>query len=433
MKKLIGILMICFALVPIAIQAQWDEQFFFPHINSLSFPTKDFGMAACENYYNHTDTSFTADSSAIILISDSGGTWNYSLILPGVTFKDVQHINTSTFFAVGYDTSKQFGVLAKTVDGGNSWDTTLMDAPLLRVSFPSDSVGYLLTKDTFIYKTIDSGKTWIEMTHQIYDSLRPPSVFDKIHFVNDTVGFIVFWTKLFKTTDGGLSWSIKHSHSNSSPWPLYEYIVDIAFVEGDSTAYLIKEEYGDDFYIYKSTDLGDNWIAIDTMVNAFYFSQTISFPTKDTGYISGQFMMYKTVDGGNNWFKQYSSNGVFSNNDFTDWVEDVYCVDALNCFAGGWGRFYRTFNGGDTVLTSIGELNQLRKKLAVYPNPTSGMVNLKTTEKLQSIEVYNLQGQKVQEVNAKERTWQLPEESGLYLIRMQDVKGNVYTERVIKE
>src|SRR5690606_14573601 len=107
-------------------------------------------------------------------------------------------------FAVGYDTSKQFGVLAKTVDGGNSWDTTLMDAPLLRVSFPSDSVGYLLTKDTFIYKTIDSGKTWIEMTHQIYDSLRPPSVFDKIHFVNDTVGFIVFWTKLFKTTDGGL-------------------------------------------------------------------------------------------------------------------------------------------------------------------------------------------------------------------------------------
>ena len=61
------------------------------------------------------------------------------------------------------------------------------------------------------------------------------------------------------------------------------------------------------------------------------------------------------------------------------------------------------------------------------------MVNLKTTEKLQSIEVYNLQGQKVQEVNAKERSWQLPEESGLYLIRMQDVKGNVYTEKVIKE
>ena len=116
MKKLIGILMICFALVPIAIQAQWDEQFFFPHINSLSFPTKDFGMAACENYYNHSDTSFTADSSAIILISDSGDTWNYSLVLPGVTFKDIQHVNTSTFYAVGYDTSRQFGVLAKTVD-----------------------------------------------------------------------------------------------------------------------------------------------------------------------------------------------------------------------------------------------------------------------------------------------------------------------------
>ena len=77
-------------------------------------------------------------------------------------------------------------------------------------------------------------------------------------------------------------------------------------------------------------------------------------------------------------------------------------------------------------------INQLRKKLSVYPSPTSGMVYLKTTEKLQSIEVFNLQGQKVQEINPIERIWELPQQSGFYLIRIQDEEGNVYTEKIIK-
>lgn len=429
MKKLIGILMGCFFLIPIATQAQWDEQYFFPHINSLSFPTKDFGMAACENYYNHIDTSFTADSSAIILISDSGDTWNYSLVLPGVTFKDIQHVNTSTFYAVGYDTSRQFGVLAKTVDGGNSWDTTLMNTPLFRVSFPSDSVGYLLTNDTFIYKTIDSGKTWVEMTHHIIDSITPPTVSDKIHFVNDTVGFVVLWTKLFKTTDGGLSWSLKY---NSSSGPPHDYISDIAFVKDDSTVYLIKEIWGNEIPIFKSTDLGDNWVAIDTIKNEMYFSVTASFPSKDTGYISGQFMMYKTVDGGNSWFRQYSSNGVFPNNDFNDWVEDLYCVDVNNCFAGGWGRFYRTFNGGDTILaSSIDEKSTYFKhKLKLYPNPVGEQFYLDYSgqEQLQ-FQLYNLMGQKVeaavQQAGSRYRFSVghfLPK--GVYLLRVNDGVGD---------
>lgn len=73
------------------------------------------------------------------------------------------------------------------------------------------------------------------------------------------------------------------------------------------------------------------------------------------------------------------------------------------------------------------------KTLEVYPNPTSGIINLKTTESIHSIEIYNLQGQKVQEVNPLKRSWELPEQSGLYLIRIQDGEGNVYTEKVIKE
>ncbi len=48
-------------------------------------------------------------------------------------------------------------------------------------------------------------------------------------------------------------------------------------------------------------------------------------------------------------------------------------------------------------------------------------------------EIYNLQGQKVQEVNPKERTFELPKQNGLYLIRIQDEEGKVYIEKVIKD
>jgi hypothetical protein len=69
----------------------------------------------------------------------------------------------------------------------------------------------------------------------------------------------------------------------------------------------------------------------------------------------------------------------------------------------------------------------------IYPNPTKGIVNLRTKESLISIEIFNLQGQKVQEINPEERSWILPAQSNLYLIRFQDIEGNVYTKKVIKK
>lgn len=78
--------------------------------------------------------------------------------------------------------------------------------------------------------------------------------------------------------------------------------------------------------------------------------------------------------------------------------------------------------------------NKLIQKASIFlsPNPTNGILKLQTQAQVQSIEVYNLQGQKVQEISPRTRKWELPEKSGLYLIRIQDVKGRVYTEKVIK-
>ena len=36
------------------------------------------------------------------------------------------------------------------------------------------------------------------------------------------------------------------------------------------------------------------------------------------------------------------------------------------------------------------------------------------------------------EINPTQSQFELPEESGLYLVRIQDEKGNVFSEKVIK-
>ncbi|MFA7688371.1 MAG: T9SS type A sorting domain-containing protein, partial [Moheibacter sp.] len=39
--------------------------------------------------------------------------------------------------------------------------------------------------------------------------------------------------------------------------------------------------------------------------------------------------------------------------------------------------------------------NELENKITLYPNPTTGIINLQTQQKVNSVSVYNLMGQKV--------------------------------------
>lgn len=84
------------------------------------------------------------------------------------------------------------------------------------------------------------------------------------------------------------------------------------------------------------------------------------------------------------------------------------------------------------LITSISKKTKVKNEIQLSPNPTNGILKLQTQAQLKSIEVYNLQGQKVQEVSLTRRRWELPEKSGLYLIRIQDEEGRVFTEKIIK-
>ncbi|SFB04259.1 Por secretion system C-terminal sorting domain-containing protein [Flavobacterium swingsii] len=85
----------------------------------------------------------------------------------------------------------------------------------------------------------------------------------------------------------------------------------------------------------------------------------------------------------------------------------------------------------NNVLASS-NFSQNNLKVAFYPNPVRDILNIETDTEIKSVEVYNLQGQKVfysnqKQVNISDLA------SGIYMIRIEDTNNAVETKRIVKE
>jgi len=70
-------------------------------------------------------------------------------------------------------------------------------------SFPSSKIGYTASPSDFIYKTIDGGSTWTQITIAIGKTCKG------LEFFDENNGMSLMNTDVYVTTDGGQTWSIK--------------------------------------------------------------------------------------------------------------------------------------------------------------------------------------------------------------------------------
>jgi len=81
---------------------------------------------------------------------------------------------------------------------------------------------------------------------------------------------------------------------------------------------------------------------------------------------------------------------------------------------------------------SSSDFNQNNLKVAMYPNPVNDVLNIEIENEIKSIEIYNIQGQKVlQSSNKQIETNSL--NSGIYMVRVEDVNGAVATQKLMKK
>ena len=374
---------------------------------------------------------------------DGGSSWEQISSGPLNTFRDVSFYNENYGIAVGD------GIFA-TSNGGNSWILSSAGGLFFRCTRPSLNIcfaagsfnilkstdrGFTWTRhpisddhyfmtisfaDTLngmasavlgaqgkIFRTFDSGETWQQITsiqgHYIYD----------ICFVDSTTAYACSGsTKVFKTTDGGYTWSLQNTGVSGT------ILYGIHFVNKD-----VGYTVGYPGVVIKTINGGQNWQQLEpNLGNGLGFYQ-VHFKDENNGLVAGEIVAH-TSDGGQTW-TGYEL--------FNDYIKSAAMVtDSIWYAVGQYGAILKTYND---IITYNEEKNDLESIDGYflsqnYPNP----FNPETTIKYQISElsfvtliVYDVLGSEVTTLVKEEKqagtyeiTWyaeNLP--SGIYFYQLK--------------
>lgn len=233
------------------------------------------------------------------------------------------------------------------------------------VFFINDNIGWAANGYyAAVFKTTDGGNTWTEQVSS--SDLGGSYYFRNIEFINENIGFLgTLNGKFFSTNDGGTTWT---EVSNISPNP--QAICGLNAV-GSSTIYGCGA-YFTPAYVIKSTDSGLSWDYIDMSAYADALVE-IKFITENIGFAAGNnnsgATILKTIDGGQTWTEIYNSNIA------GEYVWKFQVLDsntdvlfgAIESVAPNPGKLIKTTNGGiswssnnapETSIQAVGFINE---------------------------------------------------------------------------
>ncbi len=207
-------------------------------------------------------------------------------------------------------------------------------------------------EQALVYKTTDGGLTWTTKWVPYPDSVSNYYRFLGIDFPTPNVGYIGGVSNstaiILKTTDQGENWNYVLLGVSGG-------LYDIDFPQGNPD---VGYAVGTQSIILKTTNGGANWVAQTNPGATYQILRAVHFPVNaDTGYAVGGLNTYdtlyplilKTTDGGQNWIQQTSPilggyHGVhFCNNNIgyaCGSIEGYYGVNPK-------GVIIKTTNGGN--------------------------------------------------------------------------------------
>ena len=293
------------------------------------------------------------NNGTMIKTTDKGANWE--IIHLGTNY----HLTSLIFTEDGYgyiagNLSWDMGIILKSSDYGETWNKILDTLCYFNNVFFLDKENGLISGDK-LFRTQDGGQTWSYITTPNSGRIS------FIYFIDPFTGFVGdFNKKIYKTTDGGITWS-----QNTVAQPVFT----MQFLnENDGFA---AGYWG---MILKTANGGNSWINLSNSTTTEFTS--MFFFDCNVGYISGANQILKTVDGGNNWSATtvYGSHSIYftdSTNGYTvghsghisktddhggTWNElskgvrsplsSVFFLNNETGYVTAWGSFLKTVDGG---------------------------------------------------------------------------------------
>lgn len=250
---------------------------------------------------------------------------------------------TQLGWAVGatYDTADYHHKIAHTTDGGNSWHPVFMQESTYKlhsVFFIDSLQGWVVgssSSNGVILSTNDGGQNWITQTLTTY-------ICDNVYFIDDSRGWAgCYYGGIYHTENGGQTWNLQYTLPDSS-W------VEEIFFTDSLTGYLVSDIPGvfPPARMYKTTNGGQNWFPLSISFGMVEVAWALHFHNSSIGWIGTSYGIHSTTNGGTTW-SYYSLPA-------EDYILGIDFVDSLYGWAVG-GDFeiaksdiYYTTDGGQT-------------------------------------------------------------------------------------
>jgi photosystem II stability/assembly factor-like uncharacterized protein len=301
-------------------------------------------------HFQSPERGWLAVDSVVFRTSDGGLSWEESASVPA-RISQIYFVDSSNGWALAG--SKLF----HSTDGGFAWQSVPLDSidwyglvVLKKIQFVTADVGWLIAGSFgpnhtagLVLGTTDGGLHWKEQL-QVGIDFADYRTFTDIEFRNTELGWAVSYGEVFRTTDGGQTWtSVGFANYLRVCAP-----VDDARLLGGGVAGAT----------FASADSGSSW----QRTFRGFLGELNDVMAVDSSllFAGGGHTLLRTRDGGSLWEElpvSVAGVGYFT-------IRSIWFLDSLRGWAGyestgGWGGLLRTTDGGHSWTVQVGEIHRI--------------------------------------------------------------------------
>ena len=310
------------------------------------------GVSFINNY-----TGFFSGIAGFIGKTTDGGLTSFTQN-SGVTqdLNKVKALNENVAYACGVS-----GTMIKTTNGGNNWisQTTSTTSPLNDLDFINENTGYAIGStgvgtNGVTIRTTNGGASWESRT-----TIEAGSTPRQIDFIDSLTGWVAVFHKIYKTTDGAVSWVPQLTST--------EGMYGVKFINE-----LLGFAYGTGVSggkIFKTTNSGINWELISNPISS---ANAMDFGNASNGVLVGnQGSIVQTTDGGFTWTTSPGQTNLT--------LYGVHCnADGINAWIVGDQGLLMQHNNTVTAIPHENEIVPENFYLHQnYPNPFNPTTKIK--------------------------------------------------------